>query len=296
MALFLLGVAVVCRLFARVGVHSVVALLGNAGPSVAFVFAAPVVGQLLNLLAWTVLLPQAARPHPIRGYRVLLAAQAGNELGASILGEPLKVIALPSRHRDAAAAAVVLDNVVCFAAVCSFLVVGGAVLSPFGSMSTDAPHALKWASLIVVAVMVSFVVGGSLVRSARSAIEERLKGTFRACRFALRERPRAIAAAFLLHVAAKLWVFAEFWLALRLFGHGSLRESALLGVASIGGSMMGAPVPAQLGVVESAVAVAAATAGIPTLVALAVLVLRRVRGFFWILAGALLLPTMKGSP
>jgi hypothetical protein len=296
LGLFVLGTAVVCRLVARVGLHSIVALLGSAGPGAAFVFAAPVVGQFLNLLAWTVLLPHEARPDPLRGYRLLLAAQAGNELGASVLGESLKVIALPSRHRDAAVAAVVLDNVVCFAAVCGFLVVGGAGLWPSGSMSTDASHVLKWAPLIVAAVMVPFVAVGSVRRSARSAVAERLNGIVRACRLALRERPRAIAAAFLLHLAAKLWVFAEFWLAIRLFGHGSLRQCALLGVASVGGSMIGAPVPAQLGVVESAVALAAATAGIPTPVALAVLVLRRVRAFFWILAGALSLPATKGGP
>jgi hypothetical protein len=262
LGLSVLGTAVVCRLVALVGVHSVVALLGSAGPGAAFVFAAPVVGQFLNLLAWTVLLPQEARPDPLRGYRLLLAAQAGNELGACVLGESLKVIALPSRHRDAAVAAVVLDNAVCFAAVCSFLVVGGAGLRLSGSMSTDAFHVLKWAPLIVVAVMVPFVVVGGVRQSARSAVGERSKGIVRACRLALRERPRAIAAAFLLHLAAKLWVFAEFWLAIRLFGHGSLRQCALLGVASVGGSMIGAPVPAQLGVVESAVALAAATAGI----------------------------------
>ena len=84
----------------------------------------------------------------------------------------------------------------------------------------------------------------------------------------------------------RTWIVAEFFIALRLFGYGSLRVDAVLGAASAGASLVGAPVPGQLGVLESAVALTASSFGIPTTVALTIVVLRRLRGCLWMLLGA----------
>jgi hypothetical protein len=300
MLLFGVGVIVIGRLLAKAGISAVLSDVTQAGPRLLLVFAAPLVAQFLHLLGWMLLLPSAARPNLLRAYRVFLAAQAGNELGIGLLGEPLKVIALRKRDKAAATAAVVLDNATCFVALVAFFVTVGAVAWPFPARGVSLGRpALGVSAAIAVALLLCWLGsrrhwGKALSRGAPMLfVFQRVQRAWLACCAVLRDRPGRVASAFLLHYAAKLWIIVEFAVVLHLFGRDSFHLSALLGIASAGASVLGAPVPGQVGVVESAVVVAASSSGIPHSVALTIVLLRRIRGCFWMLVGALLVPSTK---
>jgi uncharacterized membrane protein YbhN (UPF0104 family) len=294
------GSLVVARMLTQIGVGAVLAAVTKAGPQIALVLAAPFVGQVLHGLGWRTLLPSAARPDLARSYRVFVAAQAGNELGASVLGEPLKVLALPKEHEASAVAAVLLDNATCLVALFAFFTTTGVVTWPAGVW---APRAARLFALVATVMLVLLPILWSSrngVRAlweiqARHPMVARVRAGWHACRAVVTERPKAIAAAFLFHFAGKLWIVVEFSLVLRALGCGSLHSSAALGFASATAAMVGAPVPGQVGVVEAAVVFAATACGIPPATALAVVVVRRVRGSLWTIIGLFLLPRTRKS-
>ncbi len=303
------GVAVVARLVIERGAGVIWNDCRHAGPGVALVFLAPAIGQLLHATGWRLLLPRVARPSMLRAYRIFLSAQAGNELGIGILGEPLKVTELSLEHRDAAIAAVVLDNATAFASLIAFFA-SGVVLAGLSPMNATVARTVVLGALVGVGVVVVFwgaVRGSSRVvavtrhiaigsavavlrRVATLPAVVRIRRAARSCQGAIVTRPLDVGGAFLLHYLGKLWIIAEFSLLLGLFSAGSLKTAALFGVASAAGSAIGAPVPGQVGVVEAAILRAALLAGIGASSALSVALVRRVRGCFWIVLGALFFP------
>jgi uncharacterized membrane protein YbhN (UPF0104 family) len=88
------------------------------------------------------------------------------------------------------------------------------------------------------------------------------------------------------HFLAKLWIVGEFALALGLLATASWYSSALLGFAATLASCIGAPVPGQLGVVESTLVLFASSAHVNVATVLSVAVLRRARSLLWVLLGA----------
>lgn len=319
--LFAGGIAVVTRLVIERGAGVIWNGCRHAGPGVGLVFLAPAIGQLLHAIGWRLLLPRAARPGMLRAYRIFLSAQAGNELGIGLLGEPLKVTELPLAHREAAIAAVVLDNATAFASLIAFFA-SGVALAGVPLMSSSVARASVLAALIGAAVVAGFwgavrgssrvaavtrrfatrpavVVVGRIATGSVLAIVRRIatrpavvrvRRAARSCCDAIVMRPLDVGGAFLLHYVGKLWIFAEFSLLLGLFGTGSLKTAALFGVASAAGSAIGAPVPGQVGVVEAAILRAALLAGVGASTALSVALVRRLRGCFWIVLGALFFP------
>ena len=241
---------------------AVVGACAQAGPGIILVFLAPSVGLLLHTLAWRCLLPVDARPGLWASYRILLAAQAGNELGLGVLGEPIKVAALPRAHRRAALRAVLTDNLAALSALLIFLGFFGGIIG----VTQLAAHALPLA------------LGGAAVVVALAIILVHL-----------RSRPLFAAYSTALHTAGKAWIVAEFALATALFGCHAFALDVLLGVSSSLASLIGAPVPGQVGVVESAVAGVAKGAGVSASTAVAIVLVRRARSCFWILIGGVFL-------
>jgi len=226
------------------------------------VFLAPSVGLLLHTLAWRCLLPAEARPGLWASYRILLAAQAGNELGLGLLGEPIKVAALPRDHVRSAVRAVVTDNLTALAALLIFLGLFGGIIGATELAAHALPLALAGAVVVVALALV-------LVH--------------------LRSSPLIAAYSTALHTAGKAWIVAEFALATSLFGCHAFGLDVLLGVSSSLASLVGAPVPGQLGVVEAAVVTVAQSAGVPASTALAIVLVRRARSCFWIAIGGVFL-------
>jgi hypothetical protein len=76
-------------------------------------------------------------------------------------------------------------------------------------------------------------------------------------------------------------------LVMHLLGCSSLRGGVLFSLASALGSLVGAPVPGQVGVLEASLLSTSAAAGVSLTAAVAIALLRRVRGGLWLLVGAL---------
>jgi Lysylphosphatidylglycerol synthase TM region len=255
------------------------------------------VGNALHMLGWRFLFRSEQRPRPWRAYRAFVAAQAGNELGLGVMGEPVKIAALPRKHRDAAVAAVVMDNVTGAVALFAvFLSLGGFVLasSPHSSLARRAAigsgigaAVLLGLGLVMWRARRAAFVPSLFGRGKLARFFERARGTVSACRQLLAERPGAVAGAVALHYLGKLWLVAEMLLVMHLLGCGSLRGGVLFSLASALGSLAGAPVPGQVGVLEASLLSTSEAAGVSLAAGIAIAVLRRARGGLWILMGVL---------
>jgi hypothetical protein len=227
---------------------------------------APVVGNFVHMLGWRRLLPVTARPGLARAFAIFLSAQAGNEVGSGVLGESLKVSLFPARQRAAALRAVVLDNLTALLALLALVLTIGSVLAQ-QLIERFVPLPVAFGALGLT------LLAGAVV--ARRAL---------AARDALN-----VCWAFLAHLLGKLWIIADFALWLWLVAVPSWHSSALLGLVSTAASVLAAPIPGQLGVMEAALSGSAAWAGITVGTLLSIAALRRVRGLMWVALGGLLL-------
>lgn len=263
-----LGVCLCLRLF-RGQDWSLVALnLRRAGPWVAVLLSMPMVSNFVHMLGWRSLIERSWRPRLGRAFCIFVAAQAGNEIGSSILGESIKVAAFPQPAQKAALRAVIWDNL-------TSLVALGVVLLTVSALPLRAElHLTVWRiGLLVLALLLVTVLGLALAR--------RLQAT---------DRPPlgAITLAFLAHYLGKLWIVAEYAIALALVANATWHNSALLGFASLLGTSVGAPVPGQIGVVEAALVSCAGFAQLTMPTLLSIAILRRARSLTWIVVGATL--------
>jgi hypothetical protein len=235
----------------------------HVGAGASLLLLAPIVGNFVHMVGWRGLLPSSARPSLGRSLAIFLAAQAGNELGLGVLGESLKVSEFPSEHRGAAWRAMLLDNLTALAALLAVvlsiaLFLGRAALPP--SVAVGALLAVGAASLAALGVW-----------ARKSSVS-----------------PRSALLAFAAHYVGKLWIVAEFALALALLGTVTLRSSAVLGLVSTLASAVGAAIPGQLGVLEAALKGSAASCGVGACTLVSVALLRRARSMLWVALGALL--------
>ncbi len=244
----------------------------HAGPAIALLVLTPAVGNFVHMLGWRGLLPAAARPRIGRAFAIFLTAQAGNEVGSGVLGESFKISLFPADQRAAAVRAVVLDNLTALVAL-------GAVLLSIGS---------ALGGRIIERVMPLPVAFGALSVAV-------LGGATLAKRALAADSARNVWGAFFAHYLGKLWVVADFALWLWLIAQASWHSSALLGLVSTVASVLGAPIPGQLGVMEAALGGSAAWVGVGASTLVSVAVLRRARGLLWIVLGAVLFWRLRGS-
>jgi hypothetical protein len=219
------------------------------GAPLLVLLALPAMGHFVKMLGWRNLLPASQRPSLRESYAAFVAAQAVNELGFSVLGEPLKVIVLARHSRAEGLRAVVADNL---SALLALLVVSATLL------------ARPW--------LVAPLVVGALV--LLHAVKRRAE--------------RRFIVAFGAHYLGKLWLVAEIALGLHFLGEASLAAAAPLALAALGAAAIGAPVPGQLGVVEAALVHSGAALGVAPSSLLALALIRRIRGLVWLVLGLLL--------
>jgi hypothetical protein len=221
------------------------------GSPVLLLLALPAVGHFVKMLGWRNLLPRSQRPGLGRAYATFVAAQAVNELGFSVLGEPLKVMVAPRAARGAAWQAVLSDNLAALVAL--------------------------------VAVMLTLLVGGSTVVPLLFVVGMLLWLLLRE-----RERERRWLFAFGAHYLGKLWLVVEIALGLHFLGEASLAPATSISLAWLGAAAVGAAVPGQLGVVEAALMQSGTVLGVAASSLLALALIRRVRGLVWLFLGLLL--------
>jgi len=227
-------------------------MISRRGAPLLIVLLLPAGSLLIKSLGWRALLPSELRPGVARCYSTFVAAQGVNELGFSVLGEPLKLLVVPREARSVAAAAVVEDNALALVA----LLAAGTTFG-FCRQST---------TLLAVALagVVLFLSSQLIPRFPR-----RLTG-------------------FSAHFIGKLWLSLELAIGLYLLGEPVLTSVAPLSLAWSTAAALGTPVPGQLGVVEAALLHGGAAVGVSATGALALAALRRVRALLWMVLGLLL--------
>jgi len=239
----------------------------HVGAGAALLLLAPIVGNFVHMVGWRGLLPSNARPGLGRSLAIFLAAQAGNELGLGVLGESLKVSEFPSEHRSFAWRAMLLDNLTALVALLA-VVLSMALFLSGSAMQHALPRSVALGGLLGAGVAAL----GGLGIWARTASSS----------------PLAVLLAFAAHYIGKLWIVAEFALALALLGTATLRSSAVLGLVSTLASAVGAAIPGQLGVLEAALKGSAASCGVGVCTLVSVALLRRARSILWVALGAVL--------
>jgi hypothetical protein len=223
---------------------------------------------------------------------IQVAAQAGDELGAGVAGEPLKLAASNRAFRSRAIVALAVDNVAQVIAVGGFLVTAACVLRVVYfdlRTSTLGLMAVAGALLVSVGVALSMLMTGAIQRSRLRtyAWAARLLHTLTATRLFMRKRPRKVLASVLLHGLGKAWIVPEMALALSLLGASSI-AALWLAPMSVLGSLLGTMIPGQAGAVEAALALGGTLAGVDPVTVMALAVLRRLRTGFWIVVGGVL--------
>jgi len=250
--LLVLG-ALTCLRVARVDQwRSAWATAARHGAPLSVLLLLPAVSLFIKSLGWRAQLPALFRPSIPRSFVTFVAAQGVNELGFSVLGEPLKVLVLPREARAAGMTAVAADNALAFAAL----------------LCVSAVFALCRPPQLLLALGLTgfalFVIGQTTPRCPRSV------------------------AGFSAHFVGKLWLSVELGLGLHLLGEPTLVNLAELSLAWSSAAALGAPIPGQLGVVEAALVHGGASLGISASTLLALALVRRVRTLLWTMLGLLL--------
>jgi hypothetical protein len=287
------GAAALALLLRRTGAEPVLRGIERVGPNFVLVLLAPVGGMVLHCCGWLVLLPKSLRPRPAMAFAAYVASQAGNELGAGVAGEPLKALVFPPSVRSRTLVALALDNGTFISSTA--LCIAGAAFLPWASTSPVAARACAWVgaasvALVLLAVLIILVAplhrwgtgSGRMARFARGLASART---------ALLSQPRRVLGSVLLHLAGRLWIVAEMALVLVLLGL-SPALAPWLGAASVVASVLGAAIPGQMGAVEAAVFAACAALGVDAPTAMALVLLRRLRGGLWITFGLVLTRTV----
>jgi len=287
-----LGLLVIGALIAKAGPSNVLHAIERVGWSFVPIVLAPIVGMVLHGWGWLVLLPRAARPTAKAALWAQVAAQAGDELGAGVAGEPLKLAATNRAFRSRALVALAVDNVAQVIAVGVFLLTASCALRmqyPDLRSSALGLMAVAGALLVSVGIALPMLMAGAIQRSRLRtyAWGARLLHTLNTTRMFMRRRPRKVLGSVLLHGLGKAWIVPEMALALTLLGASS-SASLWLAPMSVLGSLLGTMIPGQAGAVEVALALGGTLAGVdpPTVMALALL--RRLRTGFWIVVGGVL--------
>lgn len=254
--LFVLGWLLLARLTTLADLKQAWSKSLGLGLPLLLLLAMPAVSHFVKMLGWRSLLPVEVRPPISTAYATFIAAQGVNELGFSVLGEPLKIWVLPRDARATGLRAVLADNLAAlaalFAVIASLSRLGAGVVSP-------ALRATVACSCLALVVLVLW--------RARA------------------ERWSGLLSAFLAHYFGKLWLVVELGLGLYFLGQPALAQAPTLALAWLGAAAIGAPVPGQLGVVEAALVKTGTSLGLALSSLLALALVRRLRSLVWVVVG-----------
>jgi hypothetical protein len=303
--------ALLAALVSRIGAREIVAQLSHAGPGLLWILALHGAAMVIMALPWRVLLPREARPSlgGTIASRFFASGASAVVPVVGVAGELVRLLWLRPGERAAGTAAVVVDRLVFGASAIALLGAGLIGLSHVPGLPASYTQAAIGGMVVLGVVVVAGVVlarrGHVGTRVQRviarvrkqavdpemgAAIDERLDAL-------LRPSNRRVWIALALHVVARAAVSAEILVGFWLLGVPLGWDEALVFAAlPIILSFAGALVPSQLGVHEGAQALVAASFGISTTAAVAVVLLLRLRqlaGAAYV--GALLVVRRLGS-
>lgn len=304
LALVAVAVAMLAVLIARLGPERVAAQLLSVGLDGVWILVAYGAGTVVAALPWYVLLDRADRP-PLLGAIASRFAASGATATLPMLGisgEPARLLWLQSEQRAAGVAALVLDRLSYGVASALFLCVGAIVaarspaLPPaFAAAATAAAIVLVALALVGAWLLARHGVAGWLHRFARrfrkrargdrvlfgEAVDRELQ--------AMSTRYGRLSLAVAIGLVARLVFAVEVYIAFSLLGQ-PLTWSAVLVFACVPVvlAFAGVIVPGQIGIQEGTQAVIATALGISPVIAVAVVLLQRMRTAIVAAAGALI--------
>jgi putative membrane protein len=287
------GLALFTALIGYQGAREVGGVLAAAGPGLLLVAAFHVVPMLANALGWRALFEAGRRPPVAAMLRARWIGESVNGLlpVLQVGGNVVKARLLASRGIDVptAGASVVVDVMLMVSTQVAFTLLGAVLL-----VAVAGGGQLLWSALIGAGTMGLMVAGfylaqrrnmfgglarriGAFVGAAGGQFTASASALDAAVR-ALYQRPAAVAAGAVWHLASWILGAGEVWLALRFLGHPVGFEQALL-LESLGQAVRTAAfvVPGALGIQEGGYLVLGTALGLEPQTALALSLAKRVR-------------------
>jgi uncharacterized protein (TIRG00374 family) len=307
-----LGLGLLVLMVARVGPLKLWAEIARGGPALLWLLPVSLAWFALNTWGWRLAVDAPVPFTPL--LRAYLCAEAVNNLTPfmALGGEPLKLTLL-RRHLkvDVALASVIGDNVV-HALSAPFFMAAGLALGThaFRIDPSLRAGALAATALLGLMAFALWAAGGRGLAAALSRgiarrlgladpgwaegaarVDQRLRGF-------LAGRTRRFWASLALHLAGRVLGAVEAWLIMAALGVPFSLAAAMfvIAVAHAGVNLLFSFIPSQIGVQETAACLIFSAIGLDPASALALMLIRRTRGFLWIGIGlALLAPTRRSQ-
>lgn len=307
----LLALGLLALVIDRIGPAAIAAQLLTTGPGFLWILVLHGIAIAISGLPWHVLLPRAARPRVGQSIVSRFVAAGANAVTpvVALAGDLVRLFWLPHRaDRPHGVAAIVVDRLTYGAANAVFVIAGALALVHI----TGLPSRVMHMTVIGIVVLVGLVIAGVLLAGRFRIVGRvhhlvsRLRRKERdhqfgddvdaSMRHMLRRQPGALALAFGLNLVFRIAISAEIVVAFHLLGvdlawDQALVFSALPIVVAIAGFL----VPSQLGVQEGVQALLAASFGVPEPVAVAVVLLLRIRSLIGGAFVAVLIATKKST-
>jgi uncharacterized protein (TIRG00374 family) len=304
------GLGLLALMVARIGPGRLWAEIARGGSALLLLLPVSSAWFALNTWGWRLAVDAPVPFAPL--LRAYLCAEAVNNLTPfmALGGEPLKLTLLRGRlATDAALASVIGDNVV-HALSAPFFMVAGLALGAHAFRVDDALMAAAAAATALIGLMACalWTAGGRgltgalargmsrrLGKTGGGWVEGAVRVDQRTRRF-LGGRTRRFWASLGLHLAGRVLGAVEAWLIMAALGVPFSFAAAMfvIAVAHAGVNLAFSIIPSQIGVQEAAACLLFSAIGLDPASALALMLIRRVRGFLWIGIGlALLAPTRR---
>ena len=314
-ALRILGAVAAVALFVyviyRLGPEEILAQLVAAGPGFVWILLLHVFAIAIHGVPWHVLLPRQARPALRESIASRFVASGANAIVPVVAaaGDVVRLWWLPRREDHAAGvAAIVVDRLMYVAANAVLVLAAAAALARMSDLPAEYTRAtLIGVVVLVLAVAIGIVVAAklrlvgrihALVNRVRKREEDPVFGHAVDVHVEemLRRKPGALVLAFACHLIAKLAIGAQIVIGFALLGvHLDVNEALVFAALPIVMGIAGALVPSQLGVTEGAQALLAASLGIPSTTAVAVVLLMRVRSVAGLLIIGAIIATKRSA-
>ncbi len=307
-----LGLGLLALMVVRVGPLRLFAELARGGPALLLLIPISMAWFGLNTWGWRLAVDTPVPFIPL--LRAYLSAEAVNNLSPfmALGGEPLKLTLLRRRvATDNALASIIGDNVV-HALSAPFFMAAGLAL---GVQAFRIDNALL-AALLAATVLIALMAGGLWMAGGRGVagaiargitrrlgradhrwaegadrVDQRLRGF-------LTGRTRRFWGALGLHFSGRVLGAVEAWLIMAALGVPFSFPAAMfvIAVAHAGVNLVFSFIPSQIGVQETAACLIFSAIGLDPASALALMLIRRARGFLWIGVGLALLTPTGRSP
>jgi hypothetical protein len=286
-----LGLMIV--LVARLGPRAIGEQLASAGPGALWLLVVYLAGVAINGLPWRALMDPSARPSRLHAVTSRIAAAGANSIMPLLGfgGEPVRLLWLSSDHRAAGVAAIVLDRVLYAAASAVFLLGGVVALlqmtsfpASFAVAGAIAVLALTGASVFAGWLVVRKKIAGrihNIVRRLRRQTDLPLGGFGEDVDTKIEEMVqsrRVLLGALGTHVLGRVVLGAEVVVGFAILGVPLAWDQALV-FASVPVllAFIASVVPSQIAIQEGTQALVATALGLEPTVAVAVVLLQRIR-------------------